>query len=44
MPALILPADVAQIALMALTLSFLSTLYPAWRAAAQEPVELLRNE
>jgi lipoprotein-releasing system permease protein len=44
MPALILPRDVAQIALMALALSFLSTLYPAWRAASQEPVELLRNE
>jgi lipoprotein-releasing system permease protein len=44
MPARILPRDVAQIALMALALSFLSTLYPAWRAASQEPVELLRNE
>lgn len=44
MPARILPRDVMQVALMALTLSFLSTLYPAWRAASQEPVELLRNE
>ena len=44
MPARILPADVLQIALMALTLSFLSTLYPAWRAASMEPVELLRND
>ena len=44
MPARILPADVLQIALMALALSFLSTLYPAWRAASMEPVELLRND
>jgi lipoprotein-releasing system permease protein len=44
MPARILPTDVLQIALMALTLSFLSTLYPAWRAASTEPVELLRND
>ena len=44
MPSRILFQDVVQIALMALTLSFLSTLYPAWRAASQEPVELLRNE
>lgn len=44
MPARILPRDVMQVALMASTLSFLSTLYPAWRAASQEPVELLRNE
>ena len=44
MPARILPEDVLQIALMALALSFLSTLYPAWRAASMEPVELLRND
>ena len=44
MPARILPTDVLQIALMALALSFLSTLYPAWRAASTEPVELLRND
>jgi lipoprotein-releasing system permease protein len=44
MPARILLADVLQIALMALALSFLSTLYPAWRAASMEPVELLRND
>lgn len=44
MPALVLPSDLIQVTGMALTLSFLSTLYPAWRAASMEPVEALRNE
>ena len=44
MPARVLPKDLLQVTSMALTLSFLSTLYPAWRAANTEPVEALRNE
>lgn len=44
MPARVLVADLVQVTGMALTLSFLSTLYPAWRAANTEPVEALRNE
>ena len=44
MPALVLTKDLLQVTGMALTLSFLSTLYPAWRAASTEPVEALRNE
>ena len=44
MPARVLPKDLLQVTAMALTLSFLSTLYPAWRAANTEPVEALRNE
>jgi lipoprotein-releasing system permease protein len=29
---------------MALFLSFLASLYPAWRASRIEPAEVLRNE
>jgi lipoprotein-releasing system permease protein len=37
-------ADVTLVAGTALTLCFLSTLYPAWRAAALKPAEVLRHE
>jgi lipoprotein-releasing system permease protein len=36
--------DVAVIALIALAMSFLATLYPAWRAARTDPAEALRYE
>lgn len=44
-----LPADMAvgetaAVVIMALTLSFLATLYPSWRAARLDPVEALRYE
>lgn len=44
-----IPADVDRgetisVLIMALTLSLLATLYPAWRAAALDPVDALRYE
>ncbi len=36
--------SVVGIAVLAIALAFLATLYPAWRAANTDPVEVLRNE
>ncbi|MEO1253221.1 MAG: lipoprotein-releasing ABC transporter permease subunit [Pseudomonadota bacterium] len=43
-PAEMQPGEVATIAGWALFMSFVSTLYPAWRAARLDPVEALRYE
>jgi lipoprotein-releasing system permease protein len=44
LPAVIDWAEVAAVVGMALALSFLATVYPAWRAARLDPVEALRYE
>jgi lipoprotein-releasing system permease protein len=36
--------DILYVCLMATGISFLATLYPAWQAARQDPVEVLRYE
>jgi lipoprotein-releasing system permease protein len=43
-PAEVNNGEVVSVVLMALALSFLATLYPAWRAARVDPVEALRYE
>jgi lipoprotein-releasing system permease protein len=44
LPSKVDPFQVLAITSMALILSFLATLYPAWKAAGTDPVEVLRYE
>jgi lipoprotein-releasing system permease protein len=44
LPARLDAAETTAVVVMALALSFLATLYPAWRAARLDPVEALRYE
>jgi lipoprotein-releasing system permease protein len=44
MPAEMSVGEVTSVVVMAITLTFLATLYPSWRAARLDPVEALRYE
>ncbi len=44
LPSKLVPSTVAGIAFIAILLAFLATLYPAWKAASTDPVDVLRNE
>ncbi len=44
LPARTDPAEIVAIVILALVLSFLATLYPAWKAASTDPVTVLRYE
>jgi lipoprotein-releasing system permease protein len=44
MPSQIMVGDVLRICVIAVIMSFLTNLYPAWRASKTHPVEALRYE
>ncbi len=44
LPSKVEPLTVIGIAIIAIALAFLATIYPAWKAANTDPVEVLRNE
>jgi lipoprotein-releasing system permease protein len=44
LPAVVDPREIVMVVIMSLGLSFLASIYPAWRAARLDPVEALRYE
>lgn len=44
LPSKIIASDILEVTFAALLMSFLATIYPAWRAAKTEPAEALRYE
>jgi len=44
LPAVLNWREVGQVVALALSLALLATIYPSWRAARTDPVEMLRNE
>jgi lipoprotein-releasing system permease protein len=44
LPARVDPAEIVSIVGLALVMSFLATLYPAWKASSTDPVQVLRYE
>jgi lipoprotein-releasing system permease protein len=44
LPSQIMASDVLRICVIAIIMSFLANLYPAWRASRTHPVEALRYE
>jgi len=43
-PSVVNPGDVVAVVVVALTISLLATIYPAWRAARMDPAEALRYD
>jgi len=43
-PSVVNPGDVATVVVVAMTISLLATIYPAWRASKMDPAEALRYE
>ncbi|HKK01618.1 MAG TPA: lipoprotein-releasing system transmembrane subunit, LolC/LolE family, partial [Desulfuromonadales bacterium] len=43
-PSVVNPSDVVSVVVVAMTISLLATIYPAWRASRMDPAEALRYD